>query len=64
MFYKICKNNKLVTPCIVHFFKKGLKRKECLKTVTVELPHDVLTEQDDDKKQQLKHSITVICSVL
>lgn len=46
------------------FFQKDLKRKECVKTIAVELPHDVLTEQDDEKKQQLKHSITVICSVL
>ena len=33
------------------------------KIMTVELPHDVLTEKDDVEKQQLKHSITVSSAV-
>jgi len=66
MLYKICKNNKLVTLCIVQFFfppKKGFKKKRMSKIMTVELPHDVLTEKDDVEKQQLKHSITVSSAV-
>ena len=52
MLHKICKNNKLVTPCIVQFFfQKDCKKKRMSKIITVELPHDVLTEQDDEEKQ-------------
>jgi len=33
------------------------------KIITVELPHDVLTEKGDVEKQQLKHSITMSSAV-
>jgi hypothetical protein len=33
------------------------------KIITVELPHDVLTEQDDEEKQELKHKITMSSAV-
>jgi hypothetical protein len=42
--------------------KKGFKKKQMSKIITVELPHDALTERDDEN-QQLKHSITMSSAV-
>lgn len=45
------------------FFQKVFKKKRMSKIITVELPHDVLTEQEDEEKQQLKCSITISSAV-